>query len=36
MFPDDYIAVVDLKTLTVVGKIEVGPDPDGMAWAALN
>ncbi len=34
--PDDYIAVVDLKTLTVVGKIEVGPDPDGMAWAALN
>jgi YVTN family beta-propeller protein len=34
--PDDYIAVVDLKTLTVVGKIEVGPEPDGMAWAASN
>jgi YVTN family beta-propeller protein len=34
--PDDYIAVVDLKTLTVVGKIEVGPEPDGMAWAASH
>ncbi len=34
--PDDYVAVVDLKTLTVVGKIEAGPDPDGMAWAASN
>jgi YVTN family beta-propeller protein len=34
--PDDYIAVVDLKTMTVVGKIEVGPEPDGMAWAASN
>ncbi len=34
--PDDYIAVFDLKTLTVVGKIEVGPEPDGMAWAASN
>ena len=34
--PDDYIAVVDLKTLTVVGKIEAGPEPDGMAWAASN
>jgi YVTN family beta-propeller protein len=34
--PNDYIAVVDLKTLTVVGKIEVGPEPDGMAWATSN
>ncbi len=34
--PDDYIAVFDLKTLSVVGKIEVGPEPDGMAWAASN
>ncbi len=34
--PNDYIAVVDLKTLAVVGKIEVGPEPDGMAWATSN
>jgi len=32
--PDDYIAVIDLKTLTVSGKIEVGQEPDGMAWAS--
>lgn len=34
--PNDYIAVFDLKTLSVVGKIEVGPEPDGMAWATSN
>jgi YVTN family beta-propeller protein len=34
--PDSYVAVVDLKTLTVVGKIEAGPEPDGMAWATSN
>jgi YVTN family beta-propeller protein len=32
--PDNYVAVVDLKTLTVVGKIEAGTEPDGLAWAA--
>lgn len=29
---DGYIAVIDLKTLSVVGKIDVGPVPDGLAW----
>ncbi len=30
---DSYIAVIDLKTLTVVSHFEVGGNPDGMAWA---
>jgi YVTN family beta-propeller protein len=32
--PDNYLAVVDLKTLAVVDHIDVGPEPDGLAWAA--
>ncbi|AFL90545.1 hypothetical protein Terro_4348 [Terriglobus roseus DSM 18391] len=32
--PDNYVAVIDLKTLTVVGRIDAGGEPDGMAWAA--
>jgi YVTN family beta-propeller protein len=31
--PDSQIAVIDLKTLSVTGKIETGQGPDGMAWA---
>ena len=31
--PDDYVAVIDLKTRDVVGKIDAGGEPDGMAWA---
>ena len=31
--PDNYIAVVDLKTLAVTGHVEVGGEPDGLAWA---
>lgn len=31
--PDNYIAVIDLKTLEVTGHLEVGPTPDGLAWA---
>jgi len=31
--PDNYIAVVDLKELKVTGRLEVGANPDGMAWA---
>ena len=31
--PDDYIAVVDLKTLEIAGRIEAGRQPDGLAWA---
>jgi YVTN family beta-propeller protein len=34
--PDNYIAVLDLKTLTVTGKLDVGPEPDGMAWASSH
>lgn len=29
---DNHVAVVDLKTLTVTGRIETGRGPDGMAW----
>jgi DNA-binding beta-propeller fold protein YncE len=32
--PDGYVAVIDLKTLEVVGHLDAGPNPDGMAWAA--
>lgn len=31
--PDNYIAVIDLKTLKVIGHIDVGGEPDGLAWA---
>lgn len=31
---DNYVAVIDLKTLTVSGHIDVGGGPDGLAWAA--
>lgn len=31
--PDNYIAVIDLKSLAVIGHIESGGNPDGMAWA---
>ncbi|MGA8028255.1 MAG: YncE family protein [Bryobacteraceae bacterium] len=31
--PDNYVAVVDLKTLKVTGHIDVGGEPDGLAWA---
>jgi YVTN family beta-propeller protein len=31
--PDNYIAVVDLKTLEVTGHVDVGGEPDGLAWA---
>jgi YVTN family beta-propeller protein len=32
--PDNYVAILDLKTLEVVGHIDVGGEPDGLAWAA--
>lgn len=28
-----YVAVIDLQTMTVVGKVEAGGEPDGLAWA---
>ena len=31
--PDDYVTIVDLKTLEVTGRIEAGRQPDGLAWA---
>lgn len=31
--PDNYVAVIDLKTLEVTGHVDVGAEPDGLAWA---
>jgi YVTN family beta-propeller protein len=31
--PDDYVAVIDLKSLEMTGKIATGKQPDGLAWA---
>jgi len=31
--PDNFVAVIDLKTLTLTGTIDVGGGPDGLAWA---
>jgi len=32
--PDNYVAVIDLMTLEVIGHIDGGQEPDGLAWAA--
>lgn len=32
--PDNYVAVIDLTNLKVSGHLDVGGNPDGMAWAA--
>ena len=32
--PDNYVAVIDLKTWEVTGHIDAGGEPDGLAWAA--
>ena len=31
--PDNYVTILDLKTLEVTGHLDVGGDPDGLAWA---
>ncbi len=31
--PDNYLAVVDLKTFEVTSHIDVGGEPDGLAWS---
>lgn len=31
--PDNYVAVIDLESLTVVGHVQAGDEPDGLAWA---
>jgi YVTN family beta-propeller protein len=33
---DNYVAVVNLKTLEVSDKINAGPQPDGLAWSVLK
>jgi YVTN family beta-propeller protein len=33
---DNYVAVVDLKSLEVTGHIDVGQQPDGLAWAVTH
>jgi streptogramin lyase len=30
----NYVAVIDLKNLNVIGRIDAGGNPDGMAWAS--
>ena len=32
--PDDNVAVIDLKSLEVAGRIDAGRQPDGLAWVA--
>ena len=34
--PDNYVSVIDLKTLEVTGKIDVGAEPDGLAWSVMR
>lgn len=31
--PDGYVAVINLHSLEVAGRVEAGRDPDGLAWA---
>jgi len=31
--PDDYVTVIDLRSLDVAGHIKAGGQPDGLAWA---
>jgi len=31
--PDDYVAIIDMKTLDVAGHLDAGRQPDGLAWA---
>ena len=31
--PDNYVAIIDLKSLAVTGHIDAGKQPDGLAWA---
>jgi YVTN family beta-propeller protein len=33
--PDNSVAVIDLKTLEVVARIDAGGNPDGLAWAVI-
>jgi DNA-binding beta-propeller fold protein YncE len=31
--PDSYVTVIDLHSLELVGHIDAGKNPDGLAWA---
>jgi len=31
---DNFVAIVDLKSLELTGRIDTGQGPDGMAWVA--
>lgn len=31
--PDDYVAIINLKSLEVTGHLDAGKQPDGLAWA---
>ena len=34
--PDNFIALVDLKTLETIGRLDVGGRSDGLAWAVRD
>jgi YVTN family beta-propeller protein len=34
--PDNYVAIVDLKSLEVTGHLDAGKGPDGMAWVVRH
>jgi len=34
--PDNYVAVIDLRTLEVAGHIDTGRQPDGLAWVVRH
>jgi YVTN family beta-propeller protein len=34
--PDDYVAILDLKTMEITGHIDAGGQPDGLAWATQH
>jgi YVTN family beta-propeller protein len=31
--PDNYVTILDLRTFSVTGHLDVGEEPDGLAWA---
>ena len=34
--PDNYVAIIDLKTLMVIGHLDVGGGPDGLEWSVSS
>lgn len=34
--PDNYVVVIDLKSLEVTGHLDVGSEPDGLAWSVMH